>query len=314
MRTRLRAIALLCSVVHGSYLHGQYVTPSDALPPIVEEHEQADMVPSQELAPMPVIADARNHFLQEGHLYWGAELLVLDGSSNPARDNSSIAGSRYKLGWEHQSGLGLRARYFTLDADWTLTNSPEGAEIVGAGPEDFYTYAPHYQGSLLVAREVDNLDLDIYRRFMLGDTELLIGSGLSTVRNLERFQHVFDETPPAGDYSYNFSDDSVQGTGIGLAAELKRPLLVRDSAEVSFLLGGRTSWIPIEVESQSELFTFTLEDDLLLHEASIGLELRKRLQSLTLILRGQYEIQEWDTDLVHNRGFDGVSFTVGLGW
>jgi hypothetical protein len=262
----------------------------------------------------PINAELTDHFLNEGQFYWGAEVIIFDTSWGPSPEDDRIAASRYRLGWEHESGVGVRAQYLTLDHNWNLSNSPFATQIVDAQPGDIYYYGPLYQGSLLLSRKIDNLNLDFYKRLTLGDTELLIGSGVTTVRDILRLQHVFDGDPLSDDYMYEYGDESLKGVGIGLVGELKRPVLVQDTTEVAFLLSGRTSYVPVKGETQSGLLTASMNDKLWIHEAQIGLELLKRLQSFTFILRGQYEIQEWDADIAGNPGFDGVSISGGLGW
>jgi hypothetical protein len=323
MAIRLSALALVYFLLFcgSAYAQTDYAELYP-LPPIAEEPIAAEpdlQAPSNENGRIPRLVapgstGAWQDFLNEGHFYYGGELIVFKTSWGPSFEDDRLAASRYRLGWEHESGVGLRARYLTLESNWNVNNGPSGAPIIDPDPGDIDSYAPYYEGSLLLGREIDNLNLDLYKRFMVGETELLIGSGLTTVRNIERFQRVFDTGSSGGSYSYDFTDDSLKGVGVGLVGELRRPIFVRDTTEVSFLLNGRSSYIPVEMESQSQLVNFARNDDLWVHEGHIGVELQKRLDGLTLILRGQYEVQHWDMDLADNRGFDGVGFSVGLGW
>jgi hypothetical protein len=326
MLTRICALALIAAYASGlanvCAQEGERIIP---LPPIQSEFSQQPALPVE--LPDPAnqdvgwvssswlpIDESWKDFLLETRVYWDSDLIVFNTTVGPTSGEDTFAASRNELGWEHRSGYGVRAQYLTLEPGWNVTHGPMGTEIINPAPGDVYNYAPYYAGSLLLRREVDNLNFDLYKRIELGKSEVMFGVGMTTVRNIEELQQIFQPGGPGNSYSYIHADQSIKGVGVGLSGGLRHPVFAHDTWEVAFLLNGRTSYVPVDVESQSQLAVFQSEHNMKLHEGKIGIEVLKRFETVTGVARVHYENQQWDNDTTDIRSFDGVSFSVGLAW
>jgi hypothetical protein len=322
MSTRLRALALFVACcTAGVAAHAQEVDNLLPLPPIeselLDQAGQPDYL-KQDVEYVDETAPVYHNILQdqwsETRFLWDTDVIVFDSEWGPDRKEDTLAAIRYGLSLEHQSGLGVRAQYTTLDPSWNVIHDPGATEIVNPDPGDIYIYTPYYKGAILLNREVDNLNLDVYKRIEVGATEIRLGAGLTSVRSIEQFHTIYDFTPPDGVYFYSRTDHSIKGVGIGLSGDLRRAVYARDTWEVAFLLGGRTSYVPVEQEAQSELLSTFREHDMKLHEGRVGLEVLKKINAITAIASCQYEVQHWDNDTTDVWSFDGVNISLGLQW
>jgi hypothetical protein len=255
-----------------------------------------------------------SEFLQGGKLNWGIEFLNLKSDSDGSFE-TDVAGNRFSLGWETAKGTGLRGQYLTYGQDWFALNSSMGTQVTPSNydPSQVYDYLMAYEHSYLMNQELDYATLDIYQRFSLGQTQLLLGIGPSYAQIDSVFQNVFDTGAPGGEYSYDYSDESLRGTGGSIVGDLKHPLVVRDSWELSFLLNGRSAYVPVDLTLRSLVISADMDDDVWIHSYGTGLELLKRFRNYSVLLRGQFEGQHWEGSLVEQE-FTGTSFSVGLGW
>jgi hypothetical protein len=249
-----------------------------------------------------------------GRIYFGSELLIFDAPKDSfiAKDDIQAA-TRTQLGWERASGLGVRADYLSLDVDWHITNGPEG-ELVDGSNGGIWNYAPYYAGAYLIGRDIDTFHFDIYQRFLLRRTQLLFGLGPKYVRNQQRFELVFDTGAPGDGYEYDISDETLSGTGVSLIGELRHPLWARDIYQVDFLVSGRSTYVPGELEVESQLVNRTLEDNFWLHEATAGIEWLIRYEGHLFRLRSQVETHQWNSEQLAHQAFTGGTISFGLDW
>jgi hypothetical protein len=320
MSTRLRALALFvaCCTASVSAIAQELTVPP--LPPIESELFEKTPEVDYERQDVGWVSEAlprENNFLDnrpESRFYSTSDLIVFDTDWGPTDGEDTFSATRNELGWENEDGVGMRAQYLMMEPSWNVMHGPSGTEIVNPDPGDIFNYGPYYAGSVLLRREVDNLNFDLYKRMELGESEVQLGVGVTTVRSIEELQQIFDTGSPGGSYSYINTSQSLKGVGVGLSGRLRRPLVVQDTWEVAFLLGGRTSYVPMDVEQQNQLVAFHGEHNMKLHEGRIGMEFLKRFETMLLTVSCQYEKQHWDNDTTDVRSFDGVGVSVGVAW
>lgn len=253
--------------------------------------------------------DTLTEFLQGGKLTWGIEFLNLKSDSDGSFE-TDVAGNRFSLGWETAAGTGIRGQYLTYDQNW---NGVDGINISGQNAVYLAPVREMYDGSYLLNQELDYVNLDVYQRLMLGKTEVLMGVGPSYAYVSESYQNIYDISQFGGRYAYDYSKDSLNGTGGSVVGELKHPMLERDTWDLAFLLNGRSAFIPVDITLDGPVSSLSMDDDLWVNSYGVGLEFLKRFRNYSLLLRGQFEGQHWEGSLVEQE-FTGTSFSVGLGW
>jgi hypothetical protein len=321
MSTQLRAIALFVACCTASVsARAQEDLTVPPLPPI--ESELFEQTPEVDYARQDVAQTGETpvrydnswlEFLSKSRIIWDSDITVFDTEWGAHDGSDTFVAMRDELSWERQSGWGLRLGYNFLTPTWEVHHT-QGTEIVNPAPGDIANYAPYYAGAILTQRDVDNINFDLYKRIDINQAEILLGVGLTRVRSIEELQQIFDTGGPGGTYSYINSCQSLKGVGLGLSGRLRQPVFRRGTWEVAFMLNGRTSFVPIDVEQQSQLFAFTSDHDMKLHEGRIGLEVLKRFETVTGVAGCHYETQHWDNDTTDVRSFDGVAISLGLQW
>jgi hypothetical protein len=318
MPIRLCALALvsflLWSDEEGAL--GQVVYELQPLPPLEDTAVAENPVSGESdwgLWGIPSFSEAIES-LRHGRLYYSADLLLLNSIAQAVGESDDkIAASRYQLGWELPSGVGMRGRYQSLDIDWQVLNTNGTVVDVSSGA-NLVDYLPYFLGDVLIGRDIDTFHVDIYRRLVAGQTQFLLGGGAAFIRNQKRYELLFDTGTPGGDYTYDFSDETTTGTGLSLVGEVRHPLWVRDTYQIDFLLSGRLTYVPGEFEAESTLLNLQADNDVWLNEGSTGIEWLKRYRNLVFRVRGQLEAQKWNYSFIGDEKFTGASLSFGVGW
>ncbi|MFH1264290.1 MAG: Lpg1974 family pore-forming outer membrane protein [Planctomycetota bacterium] len=218
---------------------------------------------------------------------------VTDAAGNPAEFDYELA-PRFELGYVGPAGLGLRTRYWELDAAATSTvGNPVGVNAY-------------------------NFDLELFQVYDLScDTTLELSAG---VRYAELWQDAADIERVNGVIS-NFS-----GFGGTMAAEVKRDFLNGDlyaRARLSLLMGDAGIR---NITPQAVVSSFADDCTATQTELAMGYEVSRCFESLGVAtLRTGVEWQNWANMAVADTSFGGIGnddvmedagfagFVVGLG-
>ncbi len=245
---------------------------------------------------------------------------------------------RITLGWESKSGYGIRGRLwgyeaetetqllfyspfyisaFTTPRDFAFRSIPPGNPFIETSPTEHTTGYSLRTGSL---------DADFYKRFVVDETSIILGAGLKSVA----FQI---EVPSLG-------ENTNLGVGLGLFSDVRHLIYRTEQIELSLVGSGRVGFLSGEVRRElftvysisptagssndanlvvgtgSEPITFVEEKDadMVISEASLGLEWQRNLGWSVLTLRAQYETQLWNTDVSDDLTFNGGAVKAGLAW
>ncbi len=358
----LLALVAACGVTPSCNLFGQEVAePLLEVPSVEENAAVTEALPTTDIeveadnalwTPMLFTGsgDTLTEFLNRGQVYSEIDFLALSISSKSFQaDNDYIVTPRFQLGWESESGFGIRGRYWNYknpaDSDWTYY--PDRKLNPGQIPSDIAVSNETFPGELVFANslsgfdfDVENYDFDLYQQFTNDHSAFLIGTGLrSASRESTSFStRTINHTPNNPEYSLFYTEvrrqlemDSESGLGVSAFSEYQRSLLKRNKYEVGLIAGVRTSYIPSKydfaivdaevhylaqevIENNFSQSGSDINDDLWISEGNIGLELLKRYRRLTVRLRCQFETQYWNSSVTDNLTFTGLSTSFGLDW
>jgi hypothetical protein len=342
MTRYLRAfVAILCACVTHVNVCAQELTD---LPEGEEVAVEVDLLDEGESdaalwTPEFLSAGAFAGWASQGSVYTNIEFAALSASDEAFKtDGDFVMTPRFQLGWESDSGWGVRGTYWEYQDD-LYQSSPGWANAYPRG-YPYITFASHPLGynrysSLYVGRGYESLDFDIYRRFRTGESLFTWGGGMKAVHgSQQQFYedrvinstllpgvHVGDVgqvpvSPQSPSFAGPIVDEmSAEGLGPTLFAEWKRPFLTGTAGEMAVFLGGRTSYIPTEYEFRDTWpLAYNLEDELWINEGNIGVELSRRLPRFVVRLRGQFETQAWNSSVMDDQAFTGVSTSLGVEW
>ncbi len=172
---------------------------------------------------------------------------------------------RVWLGWENSEGIGVRARYWQIDADATEAAS---------GIHSWVT--------------ADTLDFEGTLRGCLGRTDLLLSGGFRYAKLENGLAALGEDIAVA-----------VEGCGLTLALEASRSIGTRGFA----LVGGfRQSWIYSDTDVTGSAVAFLpggwarFEDDVLqISEANVGIQWSRCLANgSTMTAAALWEVQTWE--------------------
>jgi hypothetical protein len=246
---------------------------------------------------------------------------------------------RFQLGWESDSGWGVRGTYWEYQDD-LYESSPGWGNYPPRSWQHGLPWNPApYQAysSPFIGQGYESLDFDLYYRFQAGENQFTWGGGVKAVHGSQQQFYPYSDreinstllpgVPPADvepvpvapvvpTSAGPIADEmSAEGFGPTLFAEWKRPFLTGTAGEMAMFLGGRTSYIPTEYEFRDTWpYAYSLDDDLWINEGNVGVELSRRLQRFVVRLRGQFETQAWKSSVMDDQAFTGVSTSLGVEW
>ena len=244
---------------------------------------------------------------------------------------------RFTLGWESKKGYGFRGRLWGYEAEGIRpvygTNSlffPGGFSTLRGF--DFRGASPQPNATLIrtdpYTLRNGMLDLEFYKRFEAGRTQFALGAGIkSAALELER---------PA-----SFQDTAL-GLGLGVNTDLRHALYQSEQSEIALVSSGRVGFLrgkwtretstpdldinPTLIPSNNAtpelvpvdwpfVSSITETDvDMVISEASLGIEWRRDLNWTVFTLRAQYEAQLWNTDITDDLVFTGGAIKAGFSW
>jgi hypothetical protein len=210
--------------------------------------------------------------------YWaaGTRTIYHDGDADGA------AGVRLTVGHESAHGGGFELRAGGINFD--------GLEYVET--------ATLPNQLLLADLTTFQFDFDLTQRVWIGDSSIVLGVG-----------------PRAGMLNYQFGPDperQLNAGGLGLSATLHRPFWRSAKTQFAAVGFGRGSMMGGNVENSvgQQIADGTLS----ILEAGFGLEMRRQCWGGDFIGRVMYESQWWDSNLMSQIYFDGLSLRAGYQW
>jgi hypothetical protein len=333
-------VAILCACITHVNVCAQELGP----PPEEELVVDVNLLDEEEndamlWTPEFLSASAFAGWAGQGSVYSNIDFAALSASDEAFNtDGDFMMTPRFQLGWESESGWGVRGTYWEYQDD-LYESSPGWANAYPRG-YPYITFASHPLGynrysSPFVGRGYESLDFDVYHRFEIEKSQFTWGGGIKAVNGTQQ-QFYSDreinstllpgvppadvEPVPVSPQSPTFAgpivdEMSAEGFGPTLFAEWKRPFLTGTVGEMAMFLGGRTSYIPTDYEFRDTWpLAYGLDDDLWINEGNVGVELSRRLQRLVVRLRGQFETQAWNSSVMDDQAFTGLSTSLGVEW
>ena len=199
------------------------------------------------------------------------------GISTGNVDAESFVAPRGTVGWESSRNLGLRARFWSTTAESDLF-------INGMGP---------------IAMDIKptRFDFDVYRRFLIDDSSLIVGGGV-TAAEME-----FDVEPIPALFD--------RGAGVQFFAEGRHRLARSSVADTTIFARGRWASLTGKWEAPGGAFDEG-DSNMEILEAAFGVEWRRRFKTADLILQYSMESQTWDATFTENVNFIGTVFSIGF--
>lgn len=310
-------VAILCAwITHGSVCAQESVD----IPESEEVAVEVDLLDEGETdaalwTPEFLSAGAFAGWASQGHVYSSFDFAALSASDEAFNTGGDfVMTPRFQLGWESDSGWGVRGTYWEYENEF---------------------FDQQYAWNIESGQNVMSLDIDAYRRFEAGNSSVTIGGGLKSAHaqqqqfypDREINSTVLPGVPPAdvepipqrptyGLFASAVLDEmSTEGWGPTLFAELRKPLLVHELGDLDFVINGRSSYIPANYEYRTASNRmYEIEDALWINEGAVGVELSRRLQRFVVRLRGQFETQAWSSSVMDDQAFTGVSTSLGIEW
>jgi len=215
---------------------------------------------------------------------------------------------RVWLGWDNADGLGVRARYFTFDADATQALPANHPPLVLGGLE--------FQGTQTWL-EAQTFDLEATQRGCLGHLQFQVAGGVRYAKmetGIGAFGLMYGEVPVAAGIGMDF-----EGVGPTVAIDVRRPfgsrgLALVGSARSSWMYGqtdfgltGGLGDIPVSVYADDHMMQ--------INELSLGIEWSRCLQrGGKVTVAALWEAQAWEwapvAGLIHQDiGLTGPTFS-----
>ncbi|MCO6455420.1 MAG: hypothetical protein J5I93_08990 [Pirellulaceae bacterium] len=276
----------------------------------------------------------------------------LEITSRLASLDDYYAAPRVWLGWQHQSGHGVRARYWDFEASaWNYD-----AFLVPLAPEFFDIGSYNATNKL----EAYTIDLEYTRRFCFQRWQMLgsIGARHAKLDRAEMLNSLTTDLisgpTPLGVTSQIISERQMSGTGLTLGLEAIRPL---NHWNLNLFCSGRGSalWGDNRSTNLSTMYIAPAglgpgaistanvlllddQDTMYILEFQVGVEWRCPLKCICaeMFIRAAFEYQYWDVEEVSgdyltqvvldvdpiNFGetrdlraqFTGLAFAIGIAW
>ena len=322
---RLFAVLLLsCLPVWGEDYSGEFAfqdigTASEAL---FSESIQAEPIQTDLGSDIEVTQSA----LPKTNWQFGADYLIYQPNYDSVTfqsadgDDNFMDGLRFNLGWESDSGFGLRARVSNMGVEGMTGDSAaftdfqdipvngtlipsffaaggystlRGFDFPGVSPLSTVSSAP-------LEFNAGTFDLDFYKRFQYRGLNVLLGAGLSSAGLSIDIPSVVDNTILAG--------------GASLFSEGRYVMFASEVSELALVGGGRVAFLDGEWEVKRDSGMGERDTDLTITEARAGLEWKRQLGKTVLTLRAQYEYQLWNSDVTSDLVLNGAALRAGLSW
>jgi hypothetical protein len=339
---RMLVICLLCTL--SSFAQEL----DETLPPLVNEEYTLEGEATEEIDAalwtptfLSGSSSAMTDALRQGHVYSAFDFAMLSASDEAFQfDGDSVLTPRFQLGWESESGFGVRGSYWEFEnelfdesPDWgtilTDTDSNEVFDFIHVNSNTVVNFPieQHAYTFDLAGRHMESLDLNFYQRFDAGDSQFTLGVGLRSVR-AQLQQYLVDRVInssllPTVTFAENGlfagrqfdQQQSIEGIGPSLFVEFQRPVFERVSTQLAFFTAAQTSFVPTDFEVRNSTATpISLDDELWINEANAGVELSRRYRQLVLRVRSQLETQLWNSSVTDNQAFTGASLSFGVDW
>lgn len=298
-------LALACATAVGQQVDDG---PPESLPPMLQQPEYAAPVlepmtgPFQEIECADECVECGPLLVQDSYWYAGVDVLATRFRNLAYQtnwDEPAVAVRPY-LGWERDSGIGIRGRWWMLEA--------EGQAVV-----------PHYyhliiDDSIYPYRQLTDVmfsaasfDLEFYRRFYYDTTSFALGVGTKAVS-------IDGEYGP-------YTTEQTSAGGVGAFAEGRHPLYVGSKFVCSFIGYARLGLLTGEVETRYETlngWSEPQEYDLNMSTTDIGfgLELTRAFQRWDFVFQVVSEVQRWELQNSASRdlSFDSLALRFGGEW
>lgn len=251
--------------------------------------------------------------------YAGVELTILrtrySNSEFSLYPDSARVGPRLVVGVEDGEGHGARARFWGI-SDEVLAQRDSPLELgVYNDPVSYTAW---------------RIDLESYERWQIHHTDIVLGvsftvANLRMDESLSREFSVFAQHPPTAD-SRAFWLSQEQGeyigvgpthqtaAGLGLFVEAKKAFRRTPVSEWSTLLRGRSALLVGEWKSPERDGRVSGDATMVIHEAALGFEYERRLGRSVAWARCLAEYQAWDTTLIDDLSFAGITVGAGFDW
>jgi len=235
-------------------------------------------------------------------------------------DDVFFVSPRLFVGWENESGFGIRSRLWGFEAEGRIDSVNSGGFSTLRGFDFRGAQTGDSTGTEPFELRAGSLDLDFYKRFGEGNTSLTLGAALkSAALQYERV---------------TTSEHTIAGLGAGVFSDLRQLLYQNDRSEIALVGSGRVSYVVGESRFESTETSFNVNPSFIspviqeqsntliekqdarmtVSEAALGLEWKRDLGWSVLTLRGQYETQFWNTDVGNDLSFNGGVVRAGLSW
>ena len=272
-----------------------------------EEFSEYSAETAQDAALMPTIEITGDAFVSSiPSTSWsaGVELVAFHTDYEVADfreggEDKYVASPRVYLGWESKSGFGIRSRY------WDYKN--EGLVVpVDLDVNRHLISSPGVDPHLVVSVEnipftlsSRSLDIDFYKRFSTGPTDVVLGAGLRG----------------AGlNFGTKFSESTISTIGASLFSDFRHRFYQTEKGELAFVASGRVAWLTGESDSNHPSYDGITDANMTTTEAALGLEWKRDLGWSVLTLRAQYETQLWDSNIASDVAFNGGVIRTGFSW
>jgi hypothetical protein len=307
MQTRFRAVALLLCTISSSRVCAQSdpIGYSNIDQPIAALEEQESLeridtmleVSDDQPAPsyrhhgngiIPCNCEACQANPSRSFWYVGLELTALNASVDSTTfgldGDTGAVGPRITVGWESDSGFGLRSRFAGMSAEADMV-----AYGVGPTPLDLGINAARF-------------DFDLYRRFEFENGSLLFGAGVSSAQ-----------------LEYELIDgvvlESMKNTGAGVSVFAEGRHRFYNSATTEWAVLSRGRWGAMIGEEETTLFPGIVFDSTLnVAEAAFGFEYKRKMRRATFVAQYLMEAQSWSPSELEGVNFLGSTASVGFTW
>ncbi|MEX2168447.1 MAG: hypothetical protein WD851_04005 [Pirellulales bacterium] len=296
-------IVCACGIANGQQIEE---VPTEPLPSLLQQPAYAAPVfeespePFQGIACADECVDCGPLIVQDSHWYAGVDVLATRFSYTAYNTNwnePTIAVRPY-IGWENDSGIGFRGRWWFL-----------GAQGEAATANHLYVADSifPYDSMMEVSLSAANLDVEFYRRFYYDATSFVLGVGTKAT---------------SIDYEYGpYTSEQSAAAGVGAFAEGIHPLYVGPKVGCAFIGYARIGLLTGEIESRYETHFGTsqpYEYDLNMSttEIGIGLELTRTFRRWDFVFQLVTETQRWEQGSIASRNlsFDALGLRFGGQW
>ena len=291
-------IAFTCGIANGQQVDE---VPVEPLPPMLQQPGYAAPIfeespePFQDIACADECVECGPLIAQDSHWYAGVDVLATRFSYTAYNTNwnePTIAVRPY-IGWENDSGIGFRGRWWFLGAQ-------------GEAATANYLYVADsifpYDSMMEVSLSAANLDFEFYRRFYYDTTNFVLGVGTKAT---------------SINYEYGSYTERTAAGGVGAFAEGSHPLYIGPKVGCAFIGYARLGLLTGEVETRygsSRPYEYDL--NMSTTEIGIGLELTRTFRRWDFVFQLVTETQRWElgSSASRNLSFDALGLRFGGQW